>query len=99
MISAMGTGNKLDPSRFCVTDLSKTSGCPLARVMRRELKARGITHLKVVYSTEEAKKPPQAPENHTSGRVPPASLPYVPPVAGLLMAGEIIRELTQASDQ
>ena len=99
LISAMGTGNKLDPSRFCVTDLSKTSGCPLARVMRRELKARGITHLKVVYSTEEAKKPIQAPENPTSGRVPPASLPYVPPVAGLLMAGEIIRELTQASDQ
>ena len=99
LISAMGTGNKLDPSRFCVTDLSKTSGCPLARVMRRELKARGITHLKVVYSTEEAKKPIQAPENPTSGRVPPASLPYVPPVAGLMMASEIIRELTQASDQ
>ena len=52
LISAMGTGNKLDATRFCVTDLSKTSGCPLARVMRRELKARGITHLKVVYSTD-----------------------------------------------
>ena len=99
LISAMGTGNKLDPTRFCVTDLSKTSGCPLARVMRRELKAHGITHLKVVYSTEEPKKPIRTPEKEPLGRVPPASLPYVPPVAGLLMAGEIIRELTQAGDQ
>ena len=94
LISAMGTGNKLDASRFCVTDLSKTSGCPLARVMRRELKARGIGHLKVVYSTEEARKP--LPLNEGDGtRIPPASLPYVPPVAGLLMAGEIIRALVE----
>ena len=93
LISAMGTGNKLDASRFCVTDLSKTSGCPLARVMRRELKARGITHLKVVYSTEEAKKPLFSPDG--GDRVPPASLPYVPPVAGLMMAGEIIRSITE----
>ncbi len=99
IICAMGTGNKLDPSRFCVTDLAKTSGCPLARVMRRELKARGITHLKVVYSTEEAKKPIQAPEKEPSGRIPPASLPYVPPVAGLLMAGEIVRDLVHGDDQ
>ncbi len=93
LISAMGTGNKLDATRFTVTDLSKTSGCPLARVMRRELKARGIMHLKVVYSTEEAKKPLFSPEE--GERIPPASLPYVPPVAGLIMAGEIIRELTK----
>ena len=94
IICAMGTGNKLDATRFCVTDLSKTSGCPLARVMRRELKARGITHLKVVYSTEEAKKPISLNEEE-GVRIPPASLPYVPPVAGLLMAGEIICELTK----
>ena len=92
LISAMGTGNKLDASRFCVTDLSKTSGCPLARVMRRELKARGIGHLKVVYSTEEAKKPISLTKEEGT-RIPPASLPYVPPIAGLLMAGEIIRTL------
>ena len=96
LISAMGTGNKLDASRFCVTDLSKTSGCPLARVMRRELKARGITHLKVVYSTEEAKKPLFSPDD--GKKVPPASLPYVPPVAGLMMAGEIIRSITKRSN-
>ena len=94
LISAMGTGNKLDATRFCVTDLSKTSGCPLARVMRRELKARGITHLKVVYSTEETKKPILLTEEEGS-RIPPASLPYVPPVAGLLMAGEIIRAIAE----
>lgn len=92
LISAMGTGNKLDASRFSVTDLSKTSGCPLARVMRRELKARGIGHLKVVYSTEEAKKPISL-TNEEGARIPPASLPYVPPIAGLFMAGEIIRTL------
>lgn len=94
LISAMGTGNKLDATRFCVTDLSKTSGCPLARVMRRELKARGITHLKVVYSTEEAQKPISLTEEE-GARIPPASLPYVPPVAGLLMAGEIIRTIAE----
>lgn len=94
LISAMGTGNKLDATRFCVIDLSKTSGCPLARVMRRELKARGITHLKVVYSTEEAKKPLALTEGDST-RTPPASLPYVPPIAGLMMAGEIIRALAE----
>ena len=86
LISAMGTGNKLDATRFVVTDLSKTSGCPLARVMRRELKARGIGHLKVVYSTEEAKKPISLTEEE-GARIPPASLPFVPPVAGLLNCG------------
>ena len=94
LISAMGTGNKLDATRFTVTDLSKTSGCPLARVMRRELKARGITHLKVVYSTEEAKKPLSLFEED-GARIPPASLPYVPPVAGLILAGEIIRAIAE----
>lgn len=93
LISAMGTGNKLDATRFTVTDISKTSGCPLARVMRRELKARGIGHLKVVYSTEEAKKPLFSPNE--AEKVPPASLPFVPPVAGLIMAGEIIRAIAE----
>ena len=93
LISAMGTGNKLDPTRFSVTDLSKTSGCPLARVMRRELKARGITHLKVVYSTEPAAPLSIAVPREENGRTPPASLSFVPPVAGLILAGEIIKDL------
>lgn len=96
LISSMGTGNKLDPSRFEITDISKTFGCPLARVMRRELKARGILHLKVVFSSEEAVSPPEdAPSIlPAQGKRPPGSLSFVPPVAGYLMAGEIIRDLT-----
>jgi tRNA A37 threonylcarbamoyladenosine dehydratase len=95
LISAMGTGNKLDATRFTVTDLSKTSGCPLARVMRRELKSRGITHLKVVYSSEPPVTPPDdAPSaKRLHGRTPPASISFVPPAAGLMLAGEIIRDL------
>ena len=96
LIASMGTGNKLDPTRFTVTDLSKTEGCPLARVMRRELKARGITHLKVVYSTEPAAaRPADAPaelSEHTK-RAVPGSLSFVPSVAGLILAGEIIKDL------
>ena len=97
LIASMGTGNKLDPSRFEVADISKTFGCPLARVMRRELKARGIAHLKVVFSPEEAVTPPSdAPEIlPQNGKRPPGSLSFVPPVAGYLMAGEIIRALIQ----
>ncbi len=92
MIAAMGSGNKFDPTKFTVTDISKTEGCPLARVMRRELKARGILHQKVVYSTEPAQKPIY--DMGSDGKkVPPASLSFVPPVAGLIMAGEIIRDL------
>ncbi len=92
IIAAMGTGNKLDPTKFTVTDISKTEGCPLARVMRRELKARGILHQKVVFSTEPAQKPIY--DMGTDGKkVPPASLSFVPPVAGLIMAGEIIKDL------
>lgn len=94
LIAAMGAGNKLDPSRFTVTDLSKTAGCPLARVMRRELKARGITHLKVVFSPEPAPPiPSDAPQAENPSRPAPASLPFVPSVAGLLIAGEVIRDL------
>ena len=92
IISAMGTGNKLDPSCFTITDLSKTSGCPLARVMRRELKQRGILHHTVLYSTEPAHKPLFQPEE---GKNVPASVAWVPSCAGLMMAGHIIRKLTE----
>ncbi len=92
LISSMGTGNKLDPSRFEIADISKTSVCPLARVMRRELKARGIYHLKVLYSKEEPRNPPLAEENGHGKRVP-GSVSFVPGAAGLLIAGEIIRDL------
>lgn len=91
VISCMGTGNKLDPTAFCVTDISKTSTCPLARVMRRELRARGISHLKVVYSTEEAIKP-RALSEDAKKRVP-ASISFVPSVAGLIAAGEVIKHI------
>lgn len=85
IISCMGTGNKLDPSRFEIADISKTSVCPLAKVMRRELRQRGITHLKVLYSKEEPIK--------TEGTVVPGSISFVPPVAGLMIAGEVIKDL------
>ena len=97
LISSMGTGNKLDPSRLCITDLSKTEGCPLARVMRRELKARGIVHLKVLYSSEPVvPRPSDAPPlPEGTHRAPPASISFVPPVAGMMIAGEIVRDLIQ----
>lgn len=84
IISSMGTGNKLDPSKFQITDIKKTSVCPLARVMRRELKNMGITSLPVLFSTEEPVR--------TGERVP-ASISFVPSSAGLMMAGHVIREL------
>jgi tRNA A37 threonylcarbamoyladenosine dehydratase len=96
LICAMGTGNKLSPLGFTVTDLSKTSGCPLARVMRRELRARGIQHLKVVYSEEPAAGlDANICQDLDSKKLPPASLSYVPGVAGLILAGEVIRDLCQ----
>lgn len=96
VISSMGTGNKLDPSRFVVTDLYKTTVCPLARVLRRELKARGIKKLKVVYSDEAPLTPLFTQENseQNTRRSTPGSVSFVPPVAGYLMAGEIIRTLS-----
>ena len=94
MISAMGAGNKTDPTRFEVTDIYKTTVCPLARVMRRELKARGIPSLKVVYSREEAKKPIPPSEGDTSTRLPTASVAFVPSVAGLIIAREVIFDLS-----
>ncbi len=92
MISCMGTGNKLDPTQFTVSDIFKTSGCPLCRVMRSELRKRGIKKLNVVWSAEEPLKPSETNEN-TGKRQTPGSLPFVPPVAGIIMAGKIITDL------
>lgn len=92
IISAMGAGNKLDPTRFQVADISKTSICPLAKVMRQELRKRGINHLKVVFSTEKPRKP-QHPEGTTARKVSPGSVPFVPSVVGLIIAGEVIKDL------
>ena len=91
VISSMGTGNKLDPTRFQITDISKTSVCPLARVMRYELKKRGIKKLKVLFSTEEPIKP--TAQKDERGKVPPGSISFVPSVAGLLIGGEVIKDL------
>ncbi|MGM9604477.1 MAG: ThiF family adenylyltransferase [Faecousia sp.] len=96
IISCMGTGNKLDASAFRVADISKTSICPLARVMRKELGKRGIRHLKVVYSQEEALKPTGWEEAAASGkRQIPGSVPFVPGAAGLILAGEVIKDLSR----
>ncbi len=91
VISCMGTGNRLDPTAVTVTDLAKTSGCPLARVMRRELRARGITHLPVVCSSEAPLRPDASFVRADGGRTPPGSVPFVPPVAGMTAAGAAIR--------
>lgn len=92
IISSMGTGNKLDASRFAITDISKTSVCPLARVMRKELKERGIKKLKVLFS-DEAPLTPTISISDGSRRQIPASIAFVPSVAGLLIAGEVIKDL------
>ena len=96
VISCMGAGNKLDPTAFEVADISKTSVCPLARVMRKELGRRGIKHLKVVYSKEPALTPAVAEgEENTAHpkRQTPGSIAFVPAVAGLILAGEVIKDL------
>lgn len=98
IISSMGTGNKLHAELFEITDISKTSVCPLCKVMRKELHARGITHLKVLYSKE---KPinisgKETGEEKGNRRSIPGSVSFVPPVAGLLIAGEVIRDITGA---
>ncbi len=95
IISSMGTGNKLHPEMFEITDISKTSVCPLARVMRRELKAKGIYKLKVLYSKEEPLTPIDNGkcENAPGRRATPASISFVPSVAGLMIGGEIIKDL------
>ncbi|MDD4844923.1 MAG: tRNA threonylcarbamoyladenosine dehydratase [Anaerotignum sp.] len=91
IISCMGTGNKLDPTRFEVADISKTSVCPLAKVMRKELKERGIRDVKVVYSKELPRKPAESMES--GKRQIPGSLSFVPPAAGMVLAGEVICHL------
>ena len=108
IISSMGTGNKLDPTKFEVTDIYKTSICPLAKVMRKELKARNIKNLKVVYSKEEPIKPnttdnkmdniknekiKENKEADLNRKVAPGSISFVPSVAGLIIAGEVIKDL------
>ncbi|MBQ8639677.1 MAG: tRNA threonylcarbamoyladenosine dehydratase [Lachnospiraceae bacterium] len=108
VISSMGTGNKLDPTRFEVADITETSVCPLAKVMRRELKRRGIEHLKVVYSRELPRTPIEyggetgadqsETENQQTGRkkVAPGSSSFVPSVAGLIIASEVVKDLLAA---
>ncbi len=93
ILSALGTGNKLDPSLLEVTDLSKTHGCPLARVMRRELGRRGVKHLQVVYSPEEPVWCEQLEEPPPGRRSVPGSVPWVPPVAGLMLGGAAVKIL------
>lgn len=92
VICSMGTGNKLDPTRFEVADIAKTVVCPLAKVMRKELKQRGISGVKVVYSREEPRKPQIQREG--GRRAVPGSISFVPSAAGLILAGEVIRELS-----
>lgn len=96
IISSMGTGNKLDPTLFEIADINKTSVCPLARVMRKELKARGIKKLKVLYSKEIPVSPKYDETSETKGnmsRYAPGSVSFVPSVAGLIIAGEVIKDL------
>lgn len=96
IISSMGAGNKLDAGRFQVADLYETKVCPLARVMRRELKKRNVEHLKVVYSQEEPVKPVtegMLQEQGEQGRPVPGSVAFVPSVAGLMIAGEVVKDL------
>ncbi|NDL68036.1 tRNA threonylcarbamoyladenosine dehydratase [Anaerotalea alkaliphila] len=108
IISSMGTGNKLDPTRLEVADIYETSVCPLAKVMRKELRARGVERLKVVYSREEPLSP-RAEEMEDAGlsaasgavgtrkRQTPGSVAFVPPVAGLIIAGEVVKDLLKES--
>lgn len=100
LISCMGTGNKLDPSRFRVDDIYKTSGCPLARVMRRELKKLGIKKLTVLYSPEEPKKRTEEASSAETGRkIPPATISFVPPVAGMMIAGKVICDIAEVKSE
>ncbi|MBP3502058.1 MAG: tRNA threonylcarbamoyladenosine dehydratase [Clostridia bacterium] len=114
IISSMGTGNKLDPTKFEVTDIYKTSVCPLAKVMRKELRARGIKKLKVVYSKEEPIKtdettnnsckngcicPPGTVKKCTSRNQIPGSISFVPSVAGLIIAGEVVKDIMNGEEK
>ncbi len=102
IISCMGTGNKLDPTLFEVSDIQKTSVCPLAKVMRKELRARGINKLKVVYSKEEPislKKKVDNTEIENTKKQVPGSISFVPSVAGLILAGEVIKDIIYAENK
>lgn len=103
VISCMGTGNKFDPTAFRVADISETTVCPLARVMRKELKRRGIDRVKAVFSTEEAKAPLSAGTGDAKAgsarKVTPGSTAFVPGAAGLLLAAEIVKDLTGFSEE
>ena len=96
VISAMGAGNKLDPTAFEIADLSKTTVCPLARIMRRELKNRGITHLKVCYS-KETPVVPLFPEQEVGTKLVPGSTAFSPSVMGLIIASEIVKDIVGAN--
>ena len=97
LISSMGTGNKLCPEKFEIADIYSTSVCPLCRVMRRELKKRGLNHLEVLYSREEPLKPVTICEEAVEKRSVPGSISFVPPVAGLMIAGHVIKTLAKNS--
>ena len=94
ILCAMGAGNKLDPTAFRVADISKTAVCPLARAMRVQLRKKGVDHVKVVYSTEQARKPAVSDEV-TVKRQTPGSTSFVPSVMGIIMAGEILKDLAE----
>ncbi len=96
IISALGTGNKLDPTQFQITDISKTMGCPLARVVRKELRNRGIHHHRVLWSSEEPHTPEQREAPPPGRRSVPGSVAWVPSCAGLMLAGDVVLQLTQA---
>lgn len=98
IISSMGTGNKTDPTKFEITDISKTSNCPLARVVRKELRNRGILHHRVLYSTEEAITPLPLEEPSPGRRSTPASAPWVPSCAGLMLAGDVVMSLINSNN-
>ena len=93
LISSMGTGNKLDPTMFRVSDIYKTKVCPLAKVMRYELKKRGVKKLKVVYSEELPMKPDKGRAVPSAKRQTPGSISFVPPVAGMIIGGEVIKDI------
>ncbi len=97
VISSMGTGNKTDPSMLTVTDIYRTSVCPLARVMRHECRKRGIKKLKVVFSTEEPRTP-QKTETSANGKPVPGSTAFVPPAAGLLIASEVVKYIAEGAN-
>lgn len=100
IISALGTGNKLDPTQFQITDITKTKGCPLARVVRKELRERGILHHRVLWSEEEPLTPAGCDEAPPPGRRSiPGSVPWVPSCAGLMLAGDVVLSLTASKQE